>query len=1066
MKNDMKRENDFCLKFCVMFVSFTFFIVSLGAIPLDDGWIVKGRVLDETTNEAVIGANIIVKGTGNGTITDMDGYYQIKVSDQNSILVVSFIGYTTQEIPIKNQKNINVSLKSDSQNLEEVVVIAYGTQNKGLVTSALSSIDNKELIKSPNSSVTNSLAGSIPGVSAIQSSGQPGADAAKIYVRGAGSLNNDLSSPLILVDGIERDFSEIDPNEIESISVLKDASATAVFGVRGANGVILVSTRRGSSGKPKVSASTSLGLQQPISLVEQTGSYEFARMWNIKQKLDGITDKKLYFTPEQIEAYRTGSDPLVYPNINWGDYLYRNVFLQSKNNVNISGGNDNIKYFVSVGYLYQNGLLKDMPGLSYNNNYRYDRYNYRANIDAKLTKTTTMKLGIGGNIGITQEPNVVENISNPWTVAQVWSLPFAGPGFVDGVRTVIPQGITPISERPRDGLFVFYGYGYKQKYSTTANMDLDLTQKLDFVIPGLSLSLKGAYDNLFNIHKNRQGGAVEYQNIQYKSYFDSKGTLPETDPDYDKTHVFTPVGSNTPLTYSESSGRDYNWYLEGRLNYDRSFGYHKVTALLLYNQSRNYYPTNPNGSAMTYQYIPRSYIGLVGRATYSYNSKYMVDVNMGYNGSENFAPGKTRFGLFPAFSLGWVVTGEKFMERQHLLDFLKLRLSWGRVGNDRGTNSRFMYMPSVWSDSGSYSFGVNNPVNSPASAISTIGNSEVTWETADKQNYGIDMKILSNRLSLTFDYFIEKRKGILIAPNSIPNIVAFASPNMNIGKVDNQGYEVSLGWKDNIGEDWNYYLNANVSYARNKIIFNDEVPNEYDYMNETGGPTGRYKNIYIFERLYQYSDFTQDEQGNLILDPSYPKPTADVRPGDAMYADLNGDNVIDGNDRCVYGYSDRPEYVFGINMGLNWKGLSLSMQWTGASHVDKMLQLDYRIPFTNSGGRGLLTYLYDKSWTPENQLDARYPRPAETSESWNSMDSSLWIQNASYLRLKNICLGYTFMNNKVLKKLGINSLNLNFTGYNLLTFTPLEYIDPEGNTTNIGGYPLTKIYSFGLNLNF
>lgn len=397
------------------------------------------------------------------------------------------------------------------------------------------------MIKSPATSITNILAGALPGVSSVQTTGQPGKDAAAIYVRGVGSLNDSQSKPLILVDGVERAFSQIDPNEVETISVLKDASSTAVFGVRGANGVILITTRRGKSGKTQISASTKLGLQQPISLVEQTGSYEFARFWNMKQEMDHVTNPKLYFTPEQIEAYRTGSDPIMYPNMDWKKYIFHNLYLQSQNNVNISGGNDNVQYFVSVGYTYQNGLLKELPGQLYDNNYRYNRYNYRANIDANLTKTTTMKLGVGGVLGKIQEPRDVQsgtgNDPNAWVIAQIWSHPFAGPGFINGVRTLVPDDLVPLGEVMRDGMFVFYGKGYNQTYDTTLNMDLDITQKLDFVTPGLSVSVKGAYDNQFKLYKERAGGAIESQTVYYQSYFDSNGNMPQTDPDYDKTHI-------------------------------------------------------------------------------------------------------------------------------------------------------------------------------------------------------------------------------------------------------------------------------------------------------------------------------------------------------------------------------------------------------------------------------------------------------------------------------------------------------------------------------------------------
>ena len=1057
-------RNTFNLRSCFL-VTFLLFL-SIGYALPPEGITIKGRIMDEILKEPIPGANVKVKGTTLGTITDFNGNFSLVVPNKSSVLVVSFIGYVTQEIVVGNQKTINVNLKEDAQSLDEVVVIAYGSQDKGLVTSAISSIDNKELIKSPVASVSNTLAGALPGISSVQTSGQPGNDAADIYVRGVGGLDNSMSKPLIMVDGVEREFSQIDPNEIESISILKDASSTAVFGVRGANGVVLVTTRRGKQGKAKVSVSTSLGLQQPISLVEQTGSYEYARFWNMKNRLDGVTEEKQYFTPEQIEAYRTGSDPIMYPNMKWMDYVFNNVFLQSKNNVNISGGSDNVKYFISVGYLYQNGILKDLPGQNYSNNYRYDRYNYRANIDAKLTKTTNMKLNIGGNLGKTQEPLTIEGVKNAWVVTQIWSHPFSGPGFINGVRTLIPKGFIPVSDTMRDGMFAFYGQGYKQNYKTTLNLDVDITQKLDVLTKGLSASVKGAYDNNFNLLKTRQGGSVESQIVYYQSYFDTNGTMPQTDPDYDKTHIFVPNGSDTPLSYAESQGRGQKWYIEGRINYDRTFGDHKVSGLLLYNQSREYYPKKSDGSDAPYQFIPRGYVGLVGRATYAYRSKYLFDANIGYNGSENFAPGKTRFGVFPAFSAGWVASAEKFMENQKIVDYLKFRVSWGRVGNDKGVNTRFMYMPSVWQSSGSYSFGVNNPTAQQAFAMSQLGNPEVSWETADKQNYGIDAHFLNNRLSFTFDYFMEHRKGILISPQSTPSIIATSLPNLNLGKVDNRGYEIALGWKDRIGKEFNYYVDANVSFARNKIIFKDEVPKLYDYMNETGGPTGRHTGVYKYIRLYQYSDFIKDANGELILNPELPQPYQRVYPGDAMYQDLNGDNIVDGNDKCVTGYSNRPEYTFGLNMGFNWKGFSLSMQWTGATNVDKQYEIDYRIPFTNAGKRGLLTYFYDGCWTPENQLGAKYPRAAETSESWNSELSTLWIEDASYLRLKSLNIGYTISGKEFLKKIGINSLGITFSGYNLLTFTPLKYIDPEGVTNNSGTYPLVKVYSFGLNLNF
>ena len=1021
---------------------------------------ITGIIRDER-GEPIIGATIVQKGASMGVVSDIDGKFAMMVSE-DAELKVSFIGYLSRTVAVKGKTSFRITLQEDVRSLDEVVVIAYGTQKKETVTGALSTISNKELTKIPVANVTNLLAGAMPGVTAVQSTGQPGKDAASIYVRGCGSLNNLAAKPLILVDGVERDFSAIDANEIEQISVLKDASSTAVFGVKGANGVVLVTTRRGSIGKPSIAVSTTLSMQQPISLVRQADSYTYATFWNTKKRLDNVTDSKLYFTREDVEAFRTGADPIMYPNMDWGDYMFNDLSLQSKNNVNISGGNEFCKYFVSLGYLYQNGILKQLGYLPYNNNYRYDRYNYRTNLDFNLSKTTTLKLNLGGSIEKVKEPNTKVNF--PWVYAQIWALPFAGPGLIDGKRTIVAQAMFPAlqGEIVRDGLDVFSSGGYHVNNKMLMNMDLDLVQKLDFITKGLSIGIKGAYDNNFNLNKNRSGGGREYQVVSYKSSLDGSN-LPMTHPDYDKTIIYRPAASNSPLTYSEDYNTDRNWYVEARLNYDRKFGDHKVTALMLYNQSCNHYPLKRDGSTQAdYPFIPRCYVGVVGRATYDYRTKYLLDVNMGYNGSENFAPGKTRFGLFPSFSGGWVVTAENFMKKQKIVDYLKFRVSWGRVCSDVGSDTRFMYMPAVWTENGSYSFGVDNPVGTPAYGIGTMGNELVSWETSDKQNYGIDTRFLNGHLSLSADFFIEHRKGILIRPNSTPAIIAMGLPDLNLGKVDNRGYELTLGWRDEF-KDFSYYLNGNVSYAKNKIVFMDEIPNEYAYMNQTGGSTERYTGQFRFDRLYQYSDFIDDGKGNLTLKPELDQPYVKVYPGDAKYFDLNGDKIVDNNDKEVTGYSRRPEYMFGLNGGFEYKNFSFSMQWLGATHVTKALDLSYRIPFTDCGKRGLLDYFPKECWTPENQLGATMPRPSDTSQSWNADSSTLWLRDASYIRLKSVNLSYTLNNRALRKKLGIKSLVFSLSGYNLLTFSPLKIVDPEEQA---GQYPLTKLYNIGMTINF
>lgn len=1042
----------------LLFMIFFFHLFS----AMSQSIMIKGVVKDNK-GECIIGATVVEKGTSKGTVTDFDGNFNLYVDGQESVLEISYLGYKSQNIKVGKKSFFTVTLFEDNAQLDEVVVIGYASQTKATVTGALAAVDTKELIKSPAASITNMLSGSVPGLSTVQTSGQPGADDAQIFIRGAGSFNDDSSAPLILVDGVERSFSSIDPNEIENLSVLKDASSTAVFGVRGANGVILITTKRGREGKAQISFSSNTGLQQPMSYVQKAGSYEHARFWNMKQQNDGVTDPKMYYTKEAIEAYRTGSDPIMYPNVDWGDMIFNDFFLQTKNNINISGGTDKVRYFISLGYLYQNGVLKQFDIYPYDNNYKYNKYNYRANIDFDLTKTTKLKINIGGNLDDTKEPRSTEDIDFGWTAVQVWSLPMIGPGIVNGMRTLVPRGFVPGAEQ-RDGFYVFYGNGYNRYYRANVNMDFEFEQDLSMLTKGLSLSLKGSFDSMYRLNKYRAGGQIESQNVYYKSYLDDP-TKPATDLDYDKTLVYIPAGQVSPLRYSEDYDKDRNWYMEFKLNYKRTFGDHDVSALLLYNQSRNHYPTGePASSYNPLKYIPRSYLGIVGRATYGYKHKYLFDYSMGYNGSENFVPGKTRYGFFPSVSAGWVMSEEEFFKKQNIISYLKLRASWGKVGNDKGS-SRFMYMPAVWNTGNSYSFGVNNPVMSEGFVSGKPGNPDVTWETATKQNYGFDMMLFNDRLSVNADYFFEHRTGILLPPQNTPAVIATELPDLNLGIIDNSGYELSVGWKDSFDSGFSYRINANMSFARNKIIYMDEVKNDYDYQNQTGGSTGRQTGVYKFLRLYQETDFVEDEDGNVILNPELPQPNVTVYPGDAMYADLNKDGHVDADDKMVTGFSNRPEYIFGLNGGFDYKGFSFSMQWIGATNVNRALEIDYRIPFTNAGGRGLLQYFYDDCWTPENP-NGTLPRAAETSEAWNSEMSTLWLRDASYIRLKNITLGYTFKGEKLKSKLGIQSLGLSLSGYNLLTFSPFDIMDPESVATNTGKYPLVKVYSLGLNVNF
>ena len=1036
-----------------------------GALPsfAQRGITVKGTVLD-SEGLPVIGAGVTIKGTTAGAAADLDGNFTVAVPGEDAVLEVSALGYVTQEIRVGKQRTIKVILQEDAQSLEATVVVAYGTQTKATVTGALTTIDTKNLIKAPVADVTNVLAGQMPGVATVQETGQPGEDYAKIYIRGVGSLSESASSPLILVDGVERPLNTVDPNEIENLSILKDAASTAVFGVRGANGVIIVTTKRGDAGKPKISASSITGVQMPLSYIKQSSSYDFARYYNVYQWNDGKTDKGLYFTPEAIEAYRTGSDPIMFPNTNWNDEMFRKAFLQTKNNINISGGSDKVRYFVSMGYMFQNGLLKRIPGVDYDNNYTYNRYNYRANLDFKLTETTDMHFNISGVIGDTHEPYTDRD--NIWTLTMLWAHPTASPGVVNGMPvTSVSTNALPSGLTKWNGWEYYYMTGYTDKYKTTLGIDVTINQKLDFITEGLSASVKGSYDASMSMKKYRTGGSGLHQTIEYASWNDDSG-LSISDPDFDKTYVSIISSSEAPLSWKDpSTDDDKSWYLEARLEYKRKFaGKHHVSGLLLYNQSRDYYPSK-------YEWLPRGYVGWVGRATYSYMDKYLFDVSAGYNGSENFAPGKTRYGLFPSASIGWVLTEEKFMKGIKNLDYLKIRASIGKVGNDLGQSSRFMYMEGTWNESGSYYFGTNNSSGVPRYELGTPGNLGITWETAVKSNIGLDFDAYNKHLHFSGDVFKEHRTGILVKPNSLPGIIAFTPQNMNLGVVDNKGYEVEIGYNNHIG-DFTYNINGNVTFARNTIIDMDEVTPQYDYQAQTGGSTNRHL-LYIFERLYQKSDFYTDENGVQRLNPSLPQPSTTVYPGDCMYKDLNGDHIIDGLDKMYTGYPDRPEYVFGSNWKFGYKGFNLALNWIAATNVSRVWNADYRIPFTNSGHRGLLQMFAERSWIDNDnpwapgREDGDLPRFTKTNYPWNSEDSTLWTVDASYLRLKSASFGYTFTKGRLIKKLGIGSVGLMFTGYNIFTLSKMTLQDPEAKSSSSSGtYPLVKTYNLALNVNF
>lgn len=682
---------------------------------------IKGIVVD-ASGEPVIGANVVVEGTTMGTITDFEGTFSISVP-KNGKIKISFIGYKDQVLTPQSGKNLRVVLEDDSQMLGEVQVVAYGAQKKVSITGAISSMKGEDLLKTPAASMSNVLSGQITGISSVQYSGEPGADEADLYVRGIATWNN--AKPLIQVDGVEREFSQIDPNEVESITVLKDASATAVFGVRGANGVILITTKRGAEGKAKISFSTSAGVNLRTKQLEFANSYQYASYYNDLQVNDGGVPT---FTEEQLIKFRDHTDPILYPDINWIDYCMNKAAFQSQHNVNISGGTDRMRYFVSAGMFTQDGMFKQLAA-SDNFNFNYKRYNYRANLDFDATKTTLISVNIGGRIETKRTPESGED-QNQLFRKLYWAVPFAGAGIVDGKRVVSNADYLPFTGS--DGLNSYYGKGFRSTTTNVLNVDLVLDQKLDFITKGLSFKLKGSYNTSYWTQKIASSSMAVYTPVLHD----------------DGSIGYRKSGSDSQLSYSRNSngeGKSRDWYMEAALNYSRKFGDHNVTGLVLYNQSKRYYPGG------TYDDIPSAYVGFVGRATYDYKTRYMAEFNVGYNGSENFAPGK-RYGLFPAGSIGWIVSEESFFKPlKKVINYFKVRASVGMVGNDNNGNNRFLYLPDAYilNDDG-YFFGTNAGNKKPGAYEASKSNADVTWEKSVKQNYGIDFSILNEKLNISF----------------------------------------------------------------------------------------------------------------------------------------------------------------------------------------------------------------------------------------------------------------------------------------------------------------------------
>jgi TonB-linked SusC/RagA family outer membrane protein len=983
-----------------------------------------GRLTD-SVGKALPGVSILIKGTTRGTASNSNGEYRID-ANPGEVLVFKLVGYLTKEITVSNQTRIDVILKEESSDLNEVVVVAFGAQKKLTTIGAQSTIKVEDL-KQPVANLSNVIAGRVAGVIGVQRSGEPGYDNAEIYIRGISTFTS--SSPLILVDGVERSFNNIDAEDIASFSVLKDASATALYGVRGANGVIVIQTKKGRAGKTSINVQYDQGVTAFTRLPEFADGLTYMEIANEGYRNSFPNDPNPRYSAERIAATKNQTDPDLYPNVDWFSTILNDYGHNQRARVNANGGSDKAQYYLSVGYYDETGMFKTDELANYNSTMKFSRFNFTSNLTLDVTKTTKVDFGVSGWVSNGNYPGSgTSSIFNsayvltPVTIPAVYSN-----GLFSKIRTGdVSNPYTILTQS-----------GYSTEFRSQLWSNLRLTQNLDFLTEGLSVTGMFSFDN-YNTHQISRTKSVD-------------GYL-ATGRDEDGNLLFdqTQIGTNY-LGYSRNNGGTRQNYMEAAVNYAKKIDKHDFTGMLLYNQSDRVEAFA--GDFITS--IPYRYMGLAGRLTYSYDNKYLTEVNFGYNGSETFAP-KKRFGFFPSFGLGWVVSQEKFFEPvKDVFSFLKFRFSYGTVGNSNIGGRRFAYISTITGQDG-YSYGQNNTNNDIGGLNFGDYAVDVSWERATKSNLGIEFKTFKDALSVTADVFREVRTGIFRQRGDVPYTVGIANlPYANLGKVNNTGVDVTLDYQKTMG-DFTLGLRGNINWNRAIVIDDANAPFPYPWQQRIGRKLGQ-RFGYIAEGL-----FKSDEE---VLNSPY--QTGINKPGDIKYKDLNSDGKIDSYDQTSIGYGSMPEIVYGFGPTIRWKNWSVAAWFKGISNVDIVLNGDGFQPFRLGGERGNLFSEITNRWTPENSSsDVFYPRITYGIDNMNYETSSWWTKNGSFLRLQTAELNYNFSDKKWLSKVGISNLNVYFIGYNLLTISDFKLWDVELGDGRGAQYPLLKTYNLGLRCMF
>jgi TonB-linked SusC/RagA family outer membrane protein len=1021
---------------------------------------ITGKVTDEG-GLPLPGVTVIVKGTTIGTVTNADGEFSLNVPLDAETLQYSFVGMRTQEIPIEGRTTFSVVMEEETIGIEEVVAIAYGQQRRESVTASIAQVTGAEIANVPATNLGSALTGRLPGLVTIQLSDQPGASDPRLYMRGIGTMND--TDPLVIIDGIPSDmrsFMQLSPNTIENISILKDASATAVYGVRGANGVVIAQTKRGIAGENRISVDQSFSVQIPHGFFEHANAFDWATAYNEAHVTDGFPQNQL--SDKLMNILKNKTQPLIYPDTQDPmRELVKDFAFNSQTNVSISGGTENTKFFVALGYLNNDGIFKtELGGPQKTYNFSYNRYNLRANLDLSVTPSTKARFTSFARIGQKREPS--SDGLSPFDWAQTFGKvnPFSGAGLNTEEhpgKYILPnERYTPV--RPNEqAIERIYGQGYQDVTENELNLNIGIDQNLDAITKGLKASVDVSYRSGFNESASRVGGDFPKYIPIYRA------DIPYNPVPGDSTVVLQKIGSHTPDTWNGSYSARRSIYWDVRMNYNRSFSNHNLAALLLYNQSKNYYPGGQFSS------IPSGYLGLVGRITYDYDNRYLFEFNVGYNGSENFHP-DVRYGFFPAISAGWNLANETFMQGVGFINRLKLRGSIGQVGNDRHGGQRFLYLPDQYRRNNDrtygYNFGVDIPQFQYGAYPYKLGNPNVTWETATKYNAGIDLGLFDNRFTIEADYFYEWREDILITKVNIPAFInsVVDIPPVNYGIVENSGFETDVRWRHKVG-DFSYHVSGSATFARNKVIQTDEVPPLEPYQSAIGRSLNTNFG-YIALGLYTEEEVEQVNAGVL------PAPVGtQVKPGYVRYEDLNGDGIINERDRKEIGYPRVPRVNFAGELGLSYKSWSLSTTWQGTTQVSREIGGFLKSTFEQSW-YGLLKGNFDERWTQEKidqGIEPGYYRLTIQDRGYNEMGSSYWVKDASYIRLKSASLGYTFER----PFWSFQQLGVYLQGYNLLTFTRFpnyKYNDPEKDSghgqNDVEAYPMIRLINLSVNVTF